>query len=140
MQLTNFSSLLARMESFHKYGGSFPERQTVPKDQQSFAELVHTYFPVLSHFAFSIVKDEESAKDIVQEVFVRYWNGNEEFREFASLKAWLYQSTRNRCLNEIRSRQRSETHHTNAYPREEPGEDNILANIVSPKRSLRSMR
>lgn len=117
------------MDSFHTYNASDPTACYTTKDSTSFVALVNTYFPVLCHFAYSIIKDQEAAKDIVQEVFVRYWKGNEAFDEFNKLKGWLYQSTRNRCLNELRSRQRSTSHHS-AYPSQEISENNILSAIV----------
>ena len=45
---------------------------------------------------------ESSAEDIVQDAFVRIWNGRERIDPSQSLKAFAYRTVRNLCLNEVR--------------------------------------
>lgn len=53
-------------------------------------------------FALNFVQDEEACKDIVQEVFIRYWAIQERFGDEISVKAFIYKGVRNGCLNHIR--------------------------------------
>jgi RNA polymerase sigma-70 factor (ECF subfamily) len=49
---------------------------------------------------FLIISLEE--EDIVQEAFVNLWDKFEDFNSHAAVKAYLYQATRNACLNSLR--------------------------------------
>ncbi|MEC9326734.1 MAG: sigma-70 family RNA polymerase sigma factor [Verrucomicrobiota bacterium] len=56
-------------------------------------------------YAASIVKDEDRAKDVVQDTFIKlYEQDPEKVKE--SLKAWLFTVCRNRCFDVIRKEKR----------------------------------
>jgi RNA polymerase sigma-70 factor (family 1) len=118
------------MDLLHKHNNPELLQGIISRDKEAFPVLVNTYFPVLCSFAFSITKDHNLSKDIVQEVFLRFWKGTEKFDEFNSLKAWLYQVTRTRSLNELRSRHRLEHHHSTAQTNADLSDENVLAAIV----------
>lgn len=65
--------------------------------------LYQLYFPHFLSFAFQYVKDEEVCRDLVQDVFIAYWERHEHFSDIVSLKVFLYRSIRNKCLNELRA-------------------------------------
>lgn len=44
----------------------------------------------------------DEAEDIVQELFVNYWNNREKIKITVSLKSYLYQATKNSYLNLLR--------------------------------------
>jgi RNA polymerase sigma-70 factor (ECF subfamily) len=48
-----------------------------------------------------MVIDHEDANDVLQNVFVRVWNGLENFREDSQLYTWLYRIATNECLTFI---------------------------------------
>lgn len=52
--------------------------------------------------AFYLLRDEQEAKDVVQEIFIDLWN-KQQLENIISIKAYLTQSVRNRCLNLIKS-------------------------------------
>lgn len=56
--------------------------------EPAFKELFGRYYTTLCAFAFRIVKNEESAKDIVQEVFIKLWSNREQLKDI-SLKSYL---------------------------------------------------
>src|SRR6476619_6885828 len=45
-----------------------------------------------------IVVDHDDANDVLQNVFIRVWNGLENFREDAQLYTWLYRIATNESL------------------------------------------
>ncbi len=49
-----------------------------------------------------MVQDREVAKDIVQEVFIRFWNRRDSLPPDLVLKAYLYRSTINAALNHLK--------------------------------------
>lgn len=53
-------------------------------------------------FACNFIPDEDLSKDIVQEAFINYWKQQDNFEDEISVKAFLYKSIRNGCLNQIR--------------------------------------
>lgn len=63
----------------------------------------------LFRFAFRLLASEEEAKDVVQEVFIKVWNGREQMNEVQNWEAWCMRITKNLSLDRIRSRQRRAT-------------------------------
>lgn len=66
-------------------------------------ELMIEYGGDLVRLAFSYVKDKETAKDIVQNTFIKAYENLDSFRHEASLKTWLYRITINLCKDYLRS-------------------------------------
>jgi RNA polymerase sigma-70 factor (ECF subfamily) len=70
-------------------------------------EKVHDllYYP-LCHFADGLLNDVPAAEDIVTEVFVVLWRKHGDFKTLQNIKAFLYISTRNACINYLKKLQR----------------------------------
>lgn len=73
-----------------------------------FKEFFEKYFPSLCLFAGNLIKDSNQAKDIVQEVFIKAWDSDYNFESDKAFRAFLYLSTKNRCIDYLRRRK-----HTN---------------------------
>lgn len=67
-----------------------------------FEKLYTTYFPVFLYFANDFINSEDVSRDIVQDIFMKYWKNHESFNDIISLKVFIYRSIRNSCLNELR--------------------------------------
>ncbi len=63
----------------------------------------------LFRFALRFLNNEEEAKDVVQEVFIRVWNGRDQMDEVQNWEAWCMRITRNLSLDRIRSMTRRHT-------------------------------
>lgn len=63
----------------------------------------------LFRFALKFLGNEEDAKDIVQEVFIRIWNGRDQMHEVQNWEAWCMRITKNLSLDRIRSLTRKQT-------------------------------
>ncbi len=70
--------------------------------QKAFNEVFHHYFHPLSAFAYKYVNDVAVVEDMVQEVFISFWEKRGDFDHPAALKSYLYTSVRNRCLNHLK--------------------------------------
>lgn len=68
-------------------------------DSAALELLFKKFFNPLARFSFGYVKDQDAAKDIVQEVFYQIWNKREELPETTNLSAYLFTAIRNRSLN-----------------------------------------
>jgi len=71
-------------------------------DPEAFENRVLPTKNKLFRFALRFLGNEEDAKDIVQEVFVRVWNGREKMAGVENWEAWCMRITRNLSLDRIR--------------------------------------
>ena len=68
--------------------------------------IIHKYRESLLYHAVCIVKDQDEAYDLVQEVFVRAIREERLFSLDFRIKAWLYRVTSNLCFNQVRNKKR----------------------------------
>ena len=57
----------------------------------------------LLRFATQFLKDEDEAKDVVQDVFLKLWQKRDELEKVENIEAFAMRMTRNRCLDVIRA-------------------------------------
>lgn len=63
----------------------------------------------LFRFAFRLLGSSEEAKDVVQEVMIKVWNGREQMAEIQNMEAWCMRITKNLSLDRLRMKQRRAT-------------------------------
>ncbi|HJU45324.1 MAG TPA: sigma factor, partial [Chitinophagaceae bacterium] len=68
-------------------------------EEEAFRILFQQYFRPLCFFAHSFIDDMEPAKDIAQEALYKLWNRKENFITLTNIKAFLYISAKNACIN-----------------------------------------
>ena len=71
-------------------------------DRKLFEQLFRQYFGELCNFARSYINDDDTAKEITQNVFINLWQNKKNIDSGKSVKSYLFTSVRNRCLNHIR--------------------------------------
>ena len=69
------------------------------KQPEIFESVFHKYYASLCYFANKFVRDDEAARDIVQEVFLRFWESKGKFENQSALKSFLYSCVQNAALN-----------------------------------------
>lgn len=57
----------------------------------------------LLRFATHFLKDEDTAKDVVQDVFLKLWQKRDNLAEIENIDAFAMRMTKNRCLDLIRA-------------------------------------
>jgi RNA polymerase sigma factor (sigma-70 family) len=77
-------------------------------DQRAFEALVNRYHRQLASYIRSILKDGDQIADVLQQVYIQLYLSLPTLLTDASLRGWLFQVARNRCLDELR-RRRAET-------------------------------
>lgn len=75
-------------------------------DRVAYEQLFKQHYTALVRFARDIVRDTDTAEDLVQEVFVKIWERKESIYITTSLKAYLYMAVKNHCLNKLRVEQK----------------------------------
>jgi RNA polymerase sigma-70 factor (family 1) len=73
-------------------------------DLRAFDRLYHFYSPKLYRFAFSLLKNNEDAEGIVQEVFLILWNKRTEIDATKSFKSYLFTISHNLIIDKLRKR------------------------------------
>src|SRR5438105_812169 len=78
--------------------------QALAGDQRAFELLVSRYRQPLVSCIRGFLKDDEQVNDVLQHVFLQLYLSLPVLLRNRSLKAWLFQVARNRCLDELRKR------------------------------------
>lgn len=73
-------------------------------DRGAYAELFQATHEALLRYAWRFTRNEESAYDILQDVYLKVWQMRERIDPERSLKALLYQMVRNNALNHERAK------------------------------------
>lgn len=70
-------------------------------DRQAFTAIYDRYWSVLYAHVYKMLRDQEEAKDILQEVFSNLWVKAADVNEKANVPGLLYTAARNRVFNRI---------------------------------------
>jgi len=83
-------------------------REPVTKER-AYTAIIKKYQEKLYWHIRRMVVEHEDANDVLQNVFIRVWNGLENFREDAQLYTWLYRIATNECLSFLEQQKRKST-------------------------------
>lgn len=70
-------------------------------DHAAYTQLFDRFYGLLYIHALKIIRDEDEAKDLVQELFEMIWKKRETLNFTGSISAYLYACIRNLVLNHI---------------------------------------
>ncbi|HEY8893681.1 MAG TPA: RNA polymerase sigma-70 factor [Niastella sp.] len=93
----------------------------IKNNDHRLAAVVERYFQAhfegLYRYAFTILKNNDDAKDAVQTIFVKFWEKRATIDEQQSIQSYLYTSVYNYCLNVKRNEKVRNTYiQNNASP------------------------
>ena len=77
--------------------------------EKAFTAIIKKYQEKLYWHVRRMVVEHEDANDVLQNVFIRVWNGLENFREDSQLYTWLYRIGTNECLSFLEQKKRKST-------------------------------
>jgi RNA polymerase sigma-70 factor (ECF subfamily) len=80
------------------------EGQVHPKNLDGLKSLFEPLYPSLCLFANTYLRDMDTSKDVVQEVFIKIWERDTPYPNFYAIKALLYKAVKNRCLDYLKSK------------------------------------
>ena len=75
-------------------------------NKEAFAAVYNMHYSRLYGFIKKIIEDREEAQDITAETFVKLWKLRANFNTEENIKAFLYITARNACMDYLRYRQR----------------------------------
>ncbi|MGN6438977.1 MAG: RNA polymerase sigma-70 factor [Agriterribacter sp.] len=76
----------------------------------SFEAIFTSFYGGLHGYACTLIRNEAAAEGIVQQVFLKLWEKRNSLSIDISVKAYLYKSVYNHCLNYIKHRQIQSVH------------------------------
>lgn len=76
--------------------------QLLRDDEAAFTQIYQRYQSMLYTLSLRYLKDEDSAKDVVQQAFLQLWENRKELAIDVSLKNYLFTMVKNRILNIFR--------------------------------------
>ena len=76
---------------------------------QEFSQLLTQNSEYLKPFAVTLTKDQESAKDLLQETMYRALSNHDKYSVGTNIKAWLYTIMRNIFINNYRRKSKQNT-------------------------------
>lgn len=71
------------------------------RDHAAFTEIYDRYWQSMFLYARSILKDQDEASDVVQDIFTTLWNHSAQLQITRDLKAYLLTAIRNQSLKVI---------------------------------------
>lgn len=81
-------------------------RRAQEGDRDAFRELVQKYQRKVYSISYGMLKNNDDALDVSQEVFVKVFRYLEKFNHQSSFYTWLYRITVNMCIDHIRKNKR----------------------------------
>lgn len=82
------------------------------EDAAAFALLVAEYQTLVFRLAFRLLCDEDEAKDMVQETFVKVWLSLDKYQQSCRFSTWIYKIACNVCYDRLRNLR----HSPSGYP------------------------
>lgn len=85
--------------------------QLAKGDRNSFKNIFNQYFQPLCHLSIQYLGDENEAKGVVQDAFMKLWEIRHELNSDSNLQNFLFTLVKNNCLNILKRRQILLKHH-----------------------------
>ncbi|HLL43886.1 MAG TPA: RNA polymerase sigma-70 factor [Segetibacter sp.] len=79
-------------------------------DEKVFEQVFKTHFKALHSYAYTILKDDAIAEEMVQNVFFKLWEKKEQLDIQTSLKAYLYKAVYHESLNYLKHQKVKSVH------------------------------
>jgi RNA polymerase sigma-70 factor (ECF subfamily) len=105
-------------------------------DENALTELIHKYEQPLFWFICRYVGDQETARDLLQETFVRLYFNARKFKPRARFSTWLHAIATNLCRDYARSKQYRKERITFSFDASEQGETRISDTAEMPGEAL----
>ncbi|QRR02335.1 RNA polymerase sigma factor [Dyadobacter sandarakinus] len=91
---------------------AYPDECTLTKvtqgDEAAFAELYNYYKAPALRFTFSLLKDEEEAENMVQDVFIKIWVKRAQIKPDYNFNSYLFTCLRNMAFDHFKKMEKSE--------------------------------
>ncbi|GGC17975.1 DNA-directed RNA polymerase sigma-70 factor [Parapedobacter defluvii] len=83
------------------------------RDKLAYTEIYTRFWPILFRHALRLLRDEDEATDVVQDIFAVLWEKATALKLSGTLAGYLYSATRNRVIDRI-ARHKTEQYYLNS--------------------------
>lgn len=91
---------------------AYPDENTLIRvtqgDEAAFAELYNHYKTPALRFTFSLLKDEEEAENMVQDVFIKIWVRRAQIKPDYNFNSYLFTCLRNMAFDHFKKLEKNE--------------------------------
>ncbi len=78
------------------------------KIDNRYKQLYKAHYPKVMRLCLGYVAgDEDLAKDLSQEIFIKIWENLENFRSESNISTWIYRISVNTCLSKLRTKKKN---------------------------------
>lgn len=77
--------------------------------QDTFKKIFKKYYPVVKRFSLMLIKNEEDAEDITQEVFASLWPKSDIWYDNPQIDRYICRMTRYMCINYLKRKSQTTT-------------------------------
>ena len=99
-------------------------------DESAFDYLFNFYYPGLIIYANRYLEDNHLAEEIVQTVFLKLWQDRRFIEINSSVKSYIFQTVRNKCLDVLKHRKVRVNYAKNIQHESEPSSDDTWNSYV----------
>jgi RNA polymerase sigma-70 factor (ECF subfamily) len=85
------------------------------KRLKQYNELYNSLYTSLCLFSNKYINNLEKSKDIVQDVFIKFWNNKISFDDEVALKSYLYVSVKNKSIDYLKSNEYKLTQRVDSF-------------------------
>ena len=78
-------------------------------NKRAWEKLVRENESLVYHIAYRMMQNEEEAKDISQEIFIKVYRSLQKFDEKSAFSTWIYRIAVNTCIDALRKKKGKET-------------------------------
>ena len=87
-------------------------KKMINGDKDAFKHFFDAYYSDLCNFVNLYIKNPYVSEEIVQDIFVHFWENKEKLSVNTSVKSYLYSATKYKGLNYLRNTKRRQDIHT----------------------------
>jgi RNA polymerase sigma-70 factor (ECF subfamily) len=104
-------------------------------DESALIGLMDRYQEPMFHFIFRHVLNDEDARELAQEVFVRLFFNVGKFKPEAKFSTWLYQIALNLCRDHAKSRRTRQAARTDSLSAREDDDEYLMRDLAVESRT-----
>ena len=109
-------------------------------DERTFKSFFEDYFEPVFQFALKYTEDEEDARDIAQESFIKLHERRDHFDAIEKAKSFVYTTARNLCLDLLKHRKIEIEYAREIQAEGEEAEEQFFTEEVTYQELLRLLR
>lgn len=83
-------------------------KRLIKGDESTFKKVYDLYYDKLYFYCLKFVKSEDLARELLQDIFVKFWTNREKINPDLSLNAYLYKIARNHSLDWLKKTARDQ--------------------------------